>query len=148
MRDASESDTNIIKSRSFPQCKATVHALDLFGLLAVHALVDQTSSNISSGKYPLLAAIIANAYDWNLVGDPEITADGFDKTFEVAHIAYSALILRLIGSFGEKGRVVLFSSDAHWPNKNSIEKYPPITTSNLDELIKPVSDADKQERCY
>jgi NAD(P)-dependent dehydrogenase (short-subunit alcohol dehydrogenase family) len=152
VRDASASDTNTTKLRGtiarFPNAKATVYPLDLSSLSAVHAFADQLSSDISSGKYPPLAAIIANAYYWNLVGDPEITADGFDKTFEVAHIAHSALILRLISSFGEKGRVVLLSSDSHWPGKNSMEKYPPVIPSNLDELVKPVSDADKQGRGY
>lgn len=152
VRDASDSDKNTTKLRSaisrFPNAKATIHALDLSDLAAVHAFSDQISSDISSGKYPPLAAIVANAYYWNLVGDPEITSDGFDKTFEVAHIAHSALVLRLLGSFREEGRVVLLSSDSHWPGKNSMEVYPPVIPSNLDELIKPVSDADKQGRGY
>jgi hypothetical protein len=29
-----------------------------------------------------------------------------------------------------------------------MEKYPPVIPSNLDELVKPVSDADKQGRGY
>lgn len=148
VRDASESDPNTTKLRDtiarFPKAKATVQALDLSSLSAVHAFADQISLDISSGKYPPLFSIVANAYYWNLVGDPEITADGFDKTFEVSHIAHSALILRLLGSFGETGRVVLLSSDSHWPGKNNMEKYPPVIPSNLNELIKPTCDADKQ----
>jgi hypothetical protein len=43
----------------------------------------------------------------------------------VTHLAHVALVLELIGSFGsDGGRVVLFSSYAHWPGKNGIEKYP------------------------
>lgn len=144
VRDASAFDTNTTKLRNTiarsPNAKATVHALDLSSLSAVHAFADQLASEISGGKYPPLAAIIANAYYWNLVGDPELTADSFDQTFEVAHIAHSALILRLIRSFGEKGRVVLLSSDSHWPGKNLMERYPPVIRSNLDELVNPVSD--------
>jgi hypothetical protein len=46
----------------FPNAKATVQALDLSSLMAIHAFADQITSEISKGKYILLAAIIANAY--------------------------------------------------------------------------------------
>jgi NAD(P)-dependent dehydrogenase (short-subunit alcohol dehydrogenase family) len=152
VRNASESDTNTTNLRSvifrFPNAKATVHALDLSNLSAVHAFADRIASDISNGKYPPLAAIVANAYYWNLLKGPEITSDGFDKTLEVAHIAHSALVLRLVGSFGEKGRVVLLSSDSHHPGKNVQETYPPVIPSNLDDLINPTCDADKKGRGY
>ena len=152
VRNASDSDTNTERLRSviarFPNAKATIHAVDLCSLAVVHEFAGLIIGQISSGKHPPLAAIIANAYYWNLVGDPELTSDGFDKTIEVAHISHSALILRLLGSFGEKGRIVLLSSDSHWSGKNSMERYPPVIPSNLDELIKPVKDDDKQGRGY
>lgn len=152
VRDASDSDSNTQRLRKaiarFPKANATVYAVDLSSLAAVHKFADQIISEISSNKYPPLAAVIANAYYWNLVGDPEITSDGFDKTFEVAHISHSALILRLLGSFGKEGRIVLLSSDSHWPGKNSMEKYPPVIPNNPDELIKPVGGDDKQGHGY
>lgn len=152
VRDDSELDPNTQRLRNiisrFTTAKASIHALDLTSLSAVHAFADQLTLDISKGKYPPLAAIIANAYYWNLVGDSELTSDGFDKTFQVSHIAHSALVLRLLGSFGDKGRVVLLSSDSHWPGKNSMEKYPPVIPLNLEELIRPATDADKQGRGY
>jgi NAD(P)-dependent dehydrogenase (short-subunit alcohol dehydrogenase family) len=114
----------------------------------VHTFADRIVADISNGKYPPLAAIVANAYYWNLLKGPEITSDGFDKTFEVAHVAHSALILRLVGSFGKERRVVLLSSDSHHPGKNVQETYPPVIPSNLDELIKPACDADFKGRGY
>ncbi|KAJ4289894.1 hypothetical protein N0V90_011227 [Kalmusia sp. IMI 367209] len=142
VRNASGSDKNTAQLREtiarFANAKATIHALDLSSLSDVYAFADQISSDITSAKLPPLDAIIANADYWNLVGDPEITSDGFDKTFQVAHIAHSVLVLSLLGRFGEKGRIVLLSSDSHWPGRNSMEKYPPvIRPDNLDELIKP-----------
>ncbi|KAF1954083.1 hypothetical protein CC80DRAFT_506511 [Byssothecium circinans] len=141
VRDASSSDANTARLREtisrFPNAKATVDALDLSNLSAVHAFADRIISDISTGKYPPLAAIIANTYYWNLVSDPEITSDGFDKTIEVAHIAHSAPHSATVGQlWGER------------PCKNSMEKYPPVIPSDLDELIKPVADADKQGRGY
>jgi NAD(P)-dependent dehydrogenase (short-subunit alcohol dehydrogenase family) len=152
VRNDSETDTNTGQVRSiiarFPNAKASIHALDLSSLPAVHAFADQIKSDIASAKYPALVAIIANAYYWNLIDDPEITADGYDKTIQVTHIAHSALILRLLGSFGDKGRIVLLSSDSHWPGKNPMERYPPTIPDDPDELLKPTTDADKQGRGY
>lgn len=62
------------------------------------------------------------------------------------HIAHVALVLQLVGSFGpDGGRVVLFSSDAHWPGKNGLEKYPPTIPEDLELLIKPEADVTKEK---
>lgn len=64
---------------------------------------------------------------------------------QVNHIAHVAIILRLVGNFGpEGGRVVLFSSDAHWPGKNGLEKYPPTIPEDLEMLIKPNAETSKE----
>lgn len=48
---------------------------------------------------------------------------------------------RLLGSYEPNGgRVLLFSSDAHWPGKNSLEKYPPAIPNDLELLVKPATD--------
>ncbi|KAF2657850.1 putative short-chain dehydrogenase [Lophiostoma macrostomum CBS 122681] len=152
VRDDSESDINTQRLREtisrFRNAKVKIKALDLASLTAVHTFADQIRFDISNTEYPPLSAIIANAYYWNLVKGPEITPDGFDKTIQVAHIAHSALILRLLGSFGEKGRIVLLSSEAHWSGKNFMQKYAPIIPEDLDELIRPFCDADKSGRGF
>lgn len=152
VRDASDSDANTKKLRAViarhPNAKASVVALDLASLSATHAFADTVVSGTRSGQYPQIAAIVCVAYYWNLVGDPEPTADGYDKTFQVGHISHSALVLRLLGSFGPTGRVVLLSSDSHWPGKNAMEKYAPSIPTDLDLLVKPSVDNDKMGRGY
>ena len=118
VRDASDSDVNTqqlraIVSRS-PQARVHIHQLDLASLHDTHAFCDLVTSGIASGQYPPIAAIICNAYYWNLVGDPELTVDSYDKTLQVNHISHAALVLRLLGQFGNGGRVFLISSDSHW----------------------------------
>ena len=59
----------------------------------------------------------------------------------MTYIAHAALVLGLVGSFGPSGgRVVLFSSDAYWLGKNSLEKYPPAVPTNLQMLVKAAAD--------
>ena len=145
VRNISDCDDNTTKLRRLlahhPNIKAYVHELDLSGLRAVHNFASSIIARVSDGKLPPLAGIICNAYYWNLVRPAEITEDGYDKSLQVSHLAHVALVLRLLGSFRpEGGRVVLFSSDAHWPGKNSLEKYPPVIPNNLELLIKPTAD--------
>lgn len=152
VRDASDNDANTKMLRDViahhPEAKASIAALDLASLPATHAFADSVVSGIQSGQYPRIQAVVCVAYYWNLVKDPEITADGYDKTFQVGHISHSALVLRLLGSFGPTGRVVLLSSDSHWPGKNGMEKYPPTIPKDLDLLVNPAVDNDKMGRGY
>lgn len=152
VRNASNSDANTTQLREiisqFPAAKASIAELDLASLSATHEFANGINSSVQGGKYPRITAIVCNAYYWNLVGDPEMTEDGYDKTFQVAHISHSALVLRLLGSFDDKGRIVLLSSDSHWPGKNSMEKYPPGIPDDLNLLVKPIVDDDKQGRGY
>ncbi|OTA53615.1 putative short-chain dehydrogenase [Hypoxylon sp. EC38] len=152
VRDASDADVNTKRLRGtigrYPNAKASIHQLDLSSLSQTHEFADSITSDIASNKYPPISAFIGNAYYWNLVGDPEITADGYDKTFQVTHIGHVALILRLIGKFGDDGRIVFLSTDAHWPGKNPMEVYPPGIPDNLDLLVRPTIDEDKFGRGY
>ncbi|MCJ1262499.1 hypothetical protein MMC22_002369 [Lobaria immixta] len=142
VRNASENDVNTTKLRStltqFPHAKASIHQLDLANLSAVHDFAHSITADISAGKLPPLAAIVCNAYYWNLTGEAQITDDGYETSIQVAHIAHVALVLRLLGSFRPAGgRIVVFSSDAHWPGKNGLEKYPPALPEDLNLLVKP-----------
>lgn len=152
VRDASDHDANTKMLREViahhPEATASIAALDLASLSATHAFADTVVSGIQSGLYPRIQAVVCVAYYWNLLKDPEMTADGYDKTFQVGHISHSALVLRLLGSFGPTGRVVLLSSDAHWPGKNSMEKYPPTIPKDLELLVNPSMDNDKMGRGY
>ncbi|KAK8043549.1 NAD(P)-binding Rossmann-fold containing protein [Apiospora rasikravindrae] len=149
VRDPSDSDANTVHLRQVlarhPNVKTSVHALDLGNLAAVQRFAEDIAKGITNNQYPPLRAIVCNAFYWNLVGGPDFTDDGYEKTFQVNHVAHASLVLRLLGHFGPGGRVVLFSSDAHWPGKNSLEKIPPEIPSDLERLVKPPPDpADKK----
>ncbi|KAM7204221.1 short-chain dehydrogenase [Naviculisporaceae sp. PSN 640] len=126
--------------------RTSIHTLDLTDLSSVKSFCESISSQITSGKLPPLSSIICNAYHWNLVANPELTPlDGYEKTMQVNHLSQAALVLRLLGNFApapeeaQGGRVVFFSSDAHWPGKNMFEKYPPGIPSSdeeMDELVQ------------
>ena len=144
VRNASDLDLNTKKLQTtlaqHPNAKTSIRALDLANLSAVHEFATTIAAEVAGQKLPL-DSIVCNAYYWNLLGGAEVTDDGYGKTFQVTHIAHTALVLRLLGSFGSKGgRVVLLSSDAHWPGKNSLEKYPPAMPSDLELLVKRPTD--------
>lgn len=153
VRDPSEKDANTEELRSVIAChtkaRTIIRQLDLANLSAVHDFAATIAAEIAGEKLPRLVGIVCNAYYWNLASDPPLTVDGFETTFQINHIAHAALVLPLLGSFApEGGRVTLLSSDAHWPGKNSLEKYPPCVPDDLDDwvMVLHAGDADKQGR--
>ena len=142
VRSLSDKDNNTSSLRQtlskFPHAKASIRQLDLADLTKLGEFTYTIAADISASKIPRLAAIVCNAYYWKLNGEAQWSVDGFEKSFQVSHLAHVALVLQLLGSFQpEGGRIVLFSSDAHWPGKNGLEKYPPGLPDNLDLLVKP-----------
>ncbi|KAI3332059.1 hypothetical protein HD806DRAFT_179534 [Xylariaceae sp. AK1471] len=119
----------------YPSAKTFIHHFDL---AAVRNFAITISSSVASEELPQIKAIICNAMHWNLISDPEITVDGYDKTFQVGHIAHVALVLQLLGSFNTStgGRIVLLSSQNHYPGKSAMEKIPPkIDLSDMNSLV-------------
>lgn len=116
-----------------------------------HALLTVRDDSDADGNTRRLRAVLScfppgrasiwqlDHYYWNLVDEVELTTDGFDKTFQVSHLAHVALILDLLPSFRphEGGRIILLSSDAHWPGKNALAKIDPGIPEDLDRLVKP-----------
>lgn len=146
VRNTSDTDLNTKRLREtvmqHPQANWSIRKLDLADLSAVHDFADTVAAEITDGKLPPLASIVCNAYYWNLVDDAEVTVDRYEKTFQVNHLAHAALVLRLLGSFESSGgRVVLLSSDSHWPGKNSLEKYPPAIPDDLNLLVEPGNES-------
>lgn len=145
VRNIMDSDVHTKNLRAtiakYPNANTSIYQLDLTDLSAVNEFANNIAEKIQQGSLPPLASLICNAYHWNLVGGAEITKDGYEKSFQVIHVAHAVLVLRLLGSFSsEGGRVVLFSSDAHWPGKNGLEKYPPAIPDDLELLKKPDAD--------
>ncbi|KAJ2996569.1 hypothetical protein NUW58_g930 [Xylaria curta] len=153
VRNTSDSDVNTKRLREtvnrFPGSKVSIRKLDLASSEAVLEFAGAVTDEIAQQKLPPLVAIICNAFHWNLVADPELTEDGLEKTMQVNHVSHSALVLRLLGSFGPQGgRVVLFTSDGHFPGRNSLERYPPGIPDDLDELARAGPETDKQGRGF
>ena len=144
VRNASDTDVNTNKLRSTLtkySSRNFIRELDLASLSATHDFASSIADDIANSKLPPLVGIVCNAYYWNLTHDAQLTADGYEKTFQVSYLAHVALVLRLLNSFGQAGgRIVLFASDAHWPGKNSLEKYPPALPDDLELLVKPAAD--------
>jgi len=85
VRNTSDTDVNTKKLRDmisqYPNAKTSLRQLDLSGLSAVHAFASTIAFEIADGKLPPLASIVCNAYYWNMIGNAEITRDGYEKTF-------------------------------------------------------------------
>ncbi|KAL8754214.1 MAG: hypothetical protein Q9199_004502 [Rusavskia elegans] len=118
-----DTDVNTKRLRAIiakhPDAKTSVHELDLADLrLYMISRAILYCRRDSKGQPPPLASLICNAFHWNLSGGVETTKDGYEKSLQVNHVAYATLVLRLLRSFGpDGGRIVLFSSDAHWPGE-------------------------------
>ncbi|KAL8872925.1 MAG: hypothetical protein Q9174_001528 [Haloplaca sp. 1 TL-2023] len=145
VRNLWDADLNTKKLRAiiakYSGAKALIHQLDLANLSDVHVFGDLIADKVEHGSLPPLTGLICNAFHWNLSGGLEMTEDGYEKTFQINHIAQAALVLRLLGSFSpDGGRVVLLASDAHWPGKNGLEKYPPTIPEELELLSNPAPD--------
>ncbi|KAI5919049.1 short-chain dehydrogenase/reductase-like protein sdr [Camillea tinctor] len=154
VRRTEDDDPNTKKLRAtiskFTSARTSIRKLDLTSLTAVHEFASAVASEITEGKLPPLTGIICNAYYWNMVNDPELTADGLEKTIQVNHISHAALVLRLLGSFDPEkgGRLILFTSDGHEDGKNGLQKYPPGIPEDLDTLVQVKPDSDKQGRGF
>ncbi|KAI1387846.1 NAD(P)-binding protein [Hypoxylon trugodes] len=128
----------------YPEVDASIRKLDLTSLSSVHDFATTLSDEIIAKRVPPLKAILCNACYWNLVGDPETTSDGYDKTFQINHISQVALVLRLLDNFAlDGGRIVMFSSEAHSPGRAILEKFPPVIPEDLNLLVRPVANVDK-----
>ncbi|KAI1273871.1 hypothetical protein F5Y07DRAFT_244941 [Xylaria sp. FL0933] len=153
VRNTSDSDPNTKRLREttsrFPDSRVSIRKLNLASLKAVNEFADTVTTEVAQGKLPPLAAIVCNAFHWNMVDDPALTEDGLEKTFQVNHISHSALVLRLLGSFGPQGgRLVLLTSDCHYPGRNSLERYAPGLPDNLEALVKAGPEGDKRGRGF
>lgn len=147
VRNAAESDVNTARLRNViaevPGAEASIYELDLASLADVHKFADHVIAGIADGTYPALRSIICNAFYWNLATAGGLTEDGYEKTFQINHIANVALVMRLIGSFQPTGgRITFLTAKAHWPGKNPLQTYPPAIPDDLDLLVQVSPGSD------
>jgi NAD(P)-dependent dehydrogenase (short-subunit alcohol dehydrogenase family) len=149
VRSTASNDVNTNNLRrviaKYPDAKVSLHELDLANLTAVKEFTTTLKTDINTGKYPPLKAIICNAFYWNLIVAPELTVDGFDKTFQVNVIANVAVVLCLLDSFcPDGGRINVISSVAHYRRKNPLSPYVADIPEDMDELVHPPNDLNRQ----
>ncbi|KAK8099000.1 NAD(P)-binding protein [Apiospora kogelbergensis] len=149
VRDAADTDPNTQRLRDimalYPESQCSIHQVDHAELSIVHEFAGSLAASVASGQLPPLEAIICNASYWNLVSDPELTVDGYEKAIQVSHIAHVALIMRLTGSFSnDGGRIVLFSSISHYRRPNFMTHLLPVVPDGTDDIVHPAPGDQKQ----
>ncbi|KAL4805149.1 hypothetical protein BDV18DRAFT_161547 [Aspergillus unguis] len=130
----------------YPLAKVHIEALDLGNLAGVHSFADNLSERISSGMLPPISAIVCNAMTWSLESGQKFTSDGYEATFQVAHLAHYLLVLKLLANMDkEAGRIVMLGSATHYPEKkNPLSSLRPgiPDAKNIEELVHPTPDPE------
>ncbi|OMH36951.1 SDR family NAD(P)-dependent oxidoreductase [Tersicoccus sp. Bi-70] len=118
---------------------ATVHVIDtdLSRLADVRAASDEAKRLVDEGAVRPLRAIIANA-GMTAADTRAASADGYELTFAVNHLAHAQLIGDLIGSMATPGRIVLLGSNTYHQNlPRKLLGVPPARWRDPIELAMP-----------
>jgi NAD(P)-dependent dehydrogenase (short-subunit alcohol dehydrogenase family) len=81
-------------------------------------------------------AVVLNA--GGLVGDVASSADGFERTFAVNHLAHYLLVRLLLPQIAKAGRIVLTASGTHDPERTT--GMPPPRHADAYKLANPATD--------
>lgn len=92
--------------------RVELRPLDLDSLAAVRDFTDLLAA--SSADRPPLTAVVCNA-GIQIVGPPERSADGFERTYAVNHLAHFLLVRRLLPQLVAPARIVMLGSGTHDP---------------------------------
>lgn len=120
---------------------ATAHAIgaDLGRLAEVRAAAAQARELIAAGTARPLRAVIANAGVTGSVTGA-LSADGYERTFAINHLAHAALIGDLLESLTAPARIVLIGSNTYYENRwRRILHVPPAEWRDPVELAAPES---------
>ncbi|KAJ5484084.1 hypothetical protein N7539_005880 [Penicillium diatomitis] len=125
-----------------PTAKVIIEALDLGRLDTVRSFAHKVANQVASKEIPRISAIICNAATWSLEGGQKFTADGYEATFQVCHLAHFVLVNLLLDSLNrDNGRIVMLGSITHDPHKmQPISSLTAEFPGNLEELVKPTVD--------
>lgn len=110
--------------------------LDLASLTDVDRFVAGIGQRITSGALPPVIALFCNAGTQAAPGKMEMSADGFEETFAVNHLAHMRLTLGLLPSFADQARLIVVSSGTHDPATMEGRFNKPILRS-ASELADP-----------
>lgn len=100
--------------------------------------VRRFAADFADHQLPPLHAVVCNA-GIQIISGLRLTADGYETTFAVNHLAHFLLIDLLLPSIAAPGRIVMVASDTHDPNKPTGMPAPHYTTAL--QLARPPADA-------
>ncbi|MDP9794987.1 NAD(P)-dependent dehydrogenase (short-subunit alcohol dehydrogenase family) [Catenuloplanes nepalensis] len=121
---------------------ARVHEItaDLSRLADVRAAATAAKDLMDTGTVRPLRALIANA--GLMSGDSRrVTADGYETTFAVNHLAHAQLIAGLHGTLTAPARIVLLSSNTYYQNVwRRLLRVPEARWRDPADLARPSDD--------
>lgn len=118
---------------------ATVYAIgcDLARLADVRAAARQVKELLAEGAVRPLRAFVGNA-GVSVIDTRSASADGYELTFAVNHLAHAQLISELLGAFEAPARIVLLGSNTYHQNIfRRILGVPPARWRDPLELSRP-----------
>ncbi|KAF9466922.1 short-chain dehydrogenase/reductase-like protein sdr [Collybia nuda] len=150
VRNEDPSDVNTTKLKetiaAFPDAQYSIYTLDLASLDSVRSFASTITGKVASGELPAISTIMCNAFAWSITNGLQLTGDGYELSFQVNHLSHFALVLQLLGSIDKSnGRIVVLSSDSHYPRKNALEQFPPVFPEDIEKLAKPEKDVSGEE---
>lgn len=103
----------------------TVEAMpvDLASLASVRAFAAELTTRLNSGSLPTLQALVCNA-GVQAGATRTTTADGFESTFGVNHLAHFLLVQELLPVLRAPARIVIVASDTHDPAQKTLVPAP------------------------
>jgi NAD(P)-dependent dehydrogenase (short-subunit alcohol dehydrogenase family) len=150
VRNASSSDPNTthlnnLISTSPNSSQASIEALDLSSLTNVRTFAEKTAQRVESGEIPPIKAIVCNAFTMSLK-EQIYTEDGFERTFQVNHLSHYLLVLKLLGSMSQYGRVVMLGSNTHYTDRpHPLFNLRVGIPEDVEMLVKPKKDVIGKE---
>lgn len=122
-----------------PGARAERVPLDLAWLTNVRAFADVLRAR---DDLPPIGGLVCNA-GTQLVSGTRLTADGFEETFAVNHLAHFLLANLLLPSLAPPARVVFVTSGTHDPARRT--GMPPARLRAADALARPTDHPDPAE---
>ncbi|QPC73061.1 hypothetical protein HYE68_003813 [Fusarium pseudograminearum] len=142
VRDASPTDPNTARLAEIisTSSRATIEPLDLSSLSKVRTFAEKTAQRVEKGDIPPIKAIVCNAFTMSLK-EQVYTEDGFERTFQVNHLSHYLLVLKLVGSMSQDGRIVMLGSNTHYTDRpHPLFSMKVGIPEDVETLVKPKKD--------
>ncbi|RGP74172.1 dehydrogenase reductase [Fusarium sporotrichioides] len=147
VRNASPSDPNTARLNDImpTSSQASIEPLDLASLSSVRAFAEKTAQRVKGGEIPPIKAIVCNACTMSLK-EQVYTEDGFERTFQVNHLSHYLLVLKLLGSMSQDGRIVMLGSNTHYTDRpHPLFNMRVGIPKDVETLVKPKPDVVGKE---